>query len=129
VHLREGIALKAVVGFLEQFPCHLEVHRCFIYSAVPEVSGKQREHSLYVFSLAIPGQETSHGKRVPKVMEPRLIAGTVESQYPGFLSQPLELMVSMIVADHHPYLCCEKRRGGVGTPLPGDVAIGKVSKC
>jgi hypothetical protein len=46
-------------------------------------------------------------------MEPRLIAGSVESQYPGFLSQPLELMVSMIVADHHPYLCGEKCRGAL----------------
>ena len=50
---------------------------------------------------------------MPKIVEPRLIAGTVESQYPGFLSQPLELMVSMSVADHHPYLCGEKCRGSL----------------
>jgi hypothetical protein len=40
VHLREDIALKAAVGFLEQFPRHLEVHRRFIHAAVPEVCGQ-----------------------------------------------------------------------------------------
>ena len=44
-------------------------------------------------------------------MQPRLEARTVESQYAGFFSQPLELMVSMIVTDHHAYLGGKKRRG------------------
>ena len=39
-----------------------------------------------------------------KIMQPRLIPGVVESQYPSFHSQPFELMVGMIVSDHHPYL-------------------------
>jgi len=37
-------------------------------------------------------------------MQSRLIAGTVKSQYPGLLSQPFELVVGMIVSDHHAYL-------------------------
>ena len=43
-------------------------------------------------------------------MEPRLIAGIVKSKYPGFLSQPSNLMVGMIVSDYHPYLCSEECR-------------------
>ncbi len=80
---------------------------------MPEICGEQREHSLYVFSLTIPGQETCHRERVPKIVEPWLIAGTIESQYPDLFSQPLELMVGMIVSDHHPYLCREDRRGAL----------------
>ncbi len=110
MHLREGIALKAAVGFLKQFPCHLEVHGCFIHAAMSKVRGQQREHSLYVFPLAIPGQETSYGKAVAKIMQPRLIAGTVKPQHPGLLSQPFELVVGMIVSDHHPYLGGEECR-------------------
>ena len=110
MHLRERIALKAAIGFMEQLPCHLQVHGCFADSAVPEVCGEQREHPLYIFPFAIPGQETSHGKRVPKIMKPRLVASTVKSQYAGLFSEPLELMVSMIVTDHHAYLCGEQSR-------------------
>jgi hypothetical protein len=47
---------------------------------------------------------------LPKIMQPRLIAGTVKSQYPGLPSQPFELMVGMIVSDHHPYLGGEEGR-------------------
>ena len=45
-----------------------------------------------------------------KIMHPRLIAGGVKSQYPGLLSQPFELVVSMIVPDPHPYLGGEECR-------------------
>ena len=75
-----------------------------------EVCRKQREHPLYIFPIAIPGQEASHGKRVPKIVKPRLIASTVESQNTGLSSEPLELVVSMTVTDHHAYLCGEESR-------------------
>jgi hypothetical protein len=110
VHLREGIALKAAVGFLEQFRCHLEVHGRFFYAAVAKICGQQWEHSLYVFPFAIPGQEAGHGKGVSKIMESWLIAGTVKSQNPSLSSQPFELVVGMIVLDHHPYLGGEECR-------------------
>ena len=45
-----------------------------------------------------------------KIMHPRLIAGSVKSQYPGLLSQPFELVVGMIVSDHHPNLGGEECR-------------------
>ena len=61
-----------------------------------EICRKQREHPLHIFSIAIPCQETSYGKGVPKIMKPRLIASSVESKYGSFSSEPLELMVSMI---------------------------------
>ena len=57
-----------------------------------------------LFSLAVPSQKTSYGEGVPKIMQPRLVARTVKSQHSGLFSQPLELMSSMIVTDHHAYL-------------------------
>jgi hypothetical protein len=47
---------------------------------------------------------------VPKIVEPWLVAGSVESQYSGLLSQPLELMAGMIVSEHHANLCREDCR-------------------
>ena len=56
---------------------------------------------------------------VPKIMKPRLVAGTVESQNTGLSSKPLELMVSMTVTDHHAYLCGEESgRALVAKPRP-----------
>jgi hypothetical protein len=111
VHLREHVAFKAAIGFLKQLPCHLEVHRCLVYSAVAEVRGQEREHPLNIFPFAIPGHETSHGKSVPKIMQARLITGSIESQYAGLLPEPLELMVGVIVSDHHSYFCGQNCRG------------------
>jgi hypothetical protein len=48
---------------------------------------------------------------LPKIMEPRLITSSIESQYAGLPPQPLELMVRMIVSDRHSYLCGQKGRG------------------
>src|SRR5205807_5270004 len=103
VHLRKGIALEAMVGFLEQFPRHLQVFRGLIDAAVPKIGGQQREHSLYIFALAIPSQKTCHSKGMTKIMEPWLKPRTVESQYPGLLSEPVELIARMTVSNHHPY--------------------------
>jgi hypothetical protein len=44
-------------------------------------------------------------------MQPRLITGSVESQYAGLLPEPLELMVGVIVSDHHSYFCGQNCRG------------------
>ena len=44
-------------------------------------------------------------------MQPRLITSSIESEYAGFFPQPLKLMVSVIVSDHHSYFCGQHRRG------------------
>ncbi|HEY6848583.1 MAG TPA: hypothetical protein VI320_20585, partial [Terracidiphilus sp.] len=46
-----------------------------------------------------------------KVMEPRLITSSIKSQHAGLFPQPLELMVGVIVSDHHSYFCDQNRRG------------------
>jgi hypothetical protein len=44
-------------------------------------------------------------------MEPRLITGSIKSQHSSLFPQPLELMVGVIVSDHHSYFCGQNCRG------------------
>ena len=79
---------------------------------------------MNIFPFAISGHEASHGECVPKIMQPRLVAGGIESQYARFLPQPLELMVGMIVSDHHSYFCSQHCRGTLvpeTRPMPHSV--------
>ena len=58
-----------------------------------EIRRQLRQQALHIRALAIPANQARQGERMPKIMQPRLVASPVNAAHPGLLADLLERLL------------------------------------
>jgi hypothetical protein len=71
------VALEAQARFAQEFGRQREVMLRAIQINVAKVGGKVRQQTLHIRSAAVPGHEPMDRSGMAKIMQPRLVKGSI----------------------------------------------------